>query len=426
VLYIVFEKGFGYFKIRRAAVLTIILISSGLHGVYAQQKISLNAAIDSALNHNASLEISKTQVGYHQTLQKSHFNVDKANAGLEYGNFNSKAYDNRVSISQTIQFPNVYRHQKSVNRTNLLISETALEQKQVEIKFRVKQTFYQLLVLQERRKLLQQADSVYHNFLEKATQRFKSGDVDLLERTTAENQRLQIANQQEVLSTDYQILLNEFLVLLNSKNLAEPASNSYLYESTLQADTADLSHNPLLKMREQEVQLSKQEYDLEKSRLLPSLTFGYSNSTIIGWQTTRQGSDLYFGGSKRFSSVNLGLGIPLFSGAQRSRISAANMMVKSHRQEVTATRQQLNVTLENALKLHAQSTRTVQSYKDVLLPNAFTIMRTSSLRLSAGEVGYLEWVILTNQAIQIRSEYFNAVQQLNDATFEIERITAIH
>ena len=52
------------------------------------------------------------------------------------------------------------------------------------------------------------------------------------------------------------------------------------------------------------------------------------------------------------------------------------------------------------------------------------MIETASKKLNEGEIGYLEWVMIINQAIQIQNEYFNYVQQLNEGAIEIEKITA--
>ena len=60
----------------------------------------------------------------------------------------------------------------------------------------------------------------------------------------------------------------------------------------------------------------------------------------------------------------------------------------------------------------------------VLTLDTNLLIETASKKLNAGEIGYLEWVMIINQAIQIQNEYFNYVQQLNEGAIEIEKITA--
>lgn len=425
MLYILFEKGFKYFRPQKAIAALLILFSISFHAT-AQEKIHLPAAIDSALKNNNALRVSALETIYHHELKKSSFDVQKATAGFEFGQYNSLNNDNRFSISQSIDFPAVYTRQSAIYKTNILISETGQLQQQLELRTRVKSTYYGLLVLENKRRLLLQADSIYGNFLKKAEQRFNSGDVDALELVTARNQRSQISNQLEILKTDYEVLLNRFNLLLNSQQKLVPETDSVLYKLSSLPPADKIAGNPLLKLQQQQILLSQQQYKLEKSKLMPSLNLGYSNASIVGLQTTASGTDLYFDKSKRFSSVNVGVGIPLFFGAQRSRIKASNVLIRQREQEFSVIEQELTNRMEDALKIYAQHSRLVTSYQNSILPNASRIITITTDKLNAGEIGYLDWVILINQSIQIRSEYFNTVQQLNEAAFEIEKISAIN
>ncbi len=427
VLYILFEKGRNYFKPVSANVVSMLVIAFTISGIHAQAPISLSSSIDTALQDNKFLQASKTQVRYYDALKKSAVDINQATASFDYGKFNSLANDNKFSVVQSIQFPTVYKNQGKISQTNLLISETTLEQKKLEVENQVKQLFYHLLVLEEQRNLLRDADSMYAAFLGKIQQRFDAGDLDILEQATAENLRMQIAGQLQLLETDCEILLNHFNVLLNAKGMYKPAADSIVYAIVLFPDQGTIGQTPLFRLQEQEVLLSKQQHQLEKSRMLPSLSAGYSNSTIIGWQTYGlTGNEQYFGREKRFSSVSIGLGIPVFSGAQRAKIRATDILVQLKQQEAAVFSQRWNADLENALGLYKQNGSLIKAYNNTMLPNAVKMISAATEKLNAGEIGYIDWVILINQAMQVRSEYFNRVQQFNEAAFEIEKLGGIH
>ena len=58
-----------------------------------------------------------------QSLRKSNVDIDKTLFDFGYGKINSFQNDNRVLISQNIQFPGVYKSQGDINKTNLVMSE---------------------------------------------------------------------------------------------------------------------------------------------------------------------------------------------------------------------------------------------------------------------------------------------------------------
>jgi cobalt-zinc-cadmium resistance protein CzcA len=426
ILYILFEKGIKYMKSPKhtiAVILPFLLLSMAVN---AQHTITLPQAIDSALKNNAFIQVANTQVSYHKALQKSNLDIDKTNLGVEYGRFNSTLSDNRFSLNQTIQFPTVYKHQADINRTAILLSETNRLQKEVEIKGKVKQLFYQILVFKERRILLQQADSLYKQFLDKTRLRLNAGDVDVLEFNTAENQRIQISSQLQLLEVDYQIALGNLKNLLNAKELYEPNAESISYHLSSLPDLVGINKNPSFILQQQQILLSEQQYDLEKSKLLPTLNAGFNSMTFMGWQTTGQNSEKYFGSGTRFSSVAAGIGLPIVSRAQRSKINASTIMVNKQKQELQAIGQELTNQLENSLKMYVQYLSLVETYKKSMLPSATSTIEVATKRFNAGEIGYFNWVILINQAIQTKGEYLTIIHQLNQSAFEIEQLSNIN
>jgi cobalt-zinc-cadmium resistance protein CzcA len=44
--------------------------------------------------------------------------------------------------------------------------------------------------------------------------------------------------------------------------------------------------------------------------------------------------------------------------------------------------------------------------------------------MNAGEIGYLEWVMIINQAVQTQNDFLNYIQQLNESAIEIEKMSS--
>jgi cobalt-zinc-cadmium resistance protein CzcA len=177
-------------------------------------------------------------------------------------------------------------------------------------------------------------------------------------------------------------------------------------------------------MGAQKVILAENQQKLEKGKLQPAFNVGYNSSTIIGWQPTTQGSESYFGSNHRFGAINLGLSIPIFSTAQKSKIAASKVQIEQNKLENIALQQQLNSNLKNLLNSYLQNKKLVMAYEKNTLPNAALLIETAGRKMTAGEITYLEWVMIINQAIQIKSEYLNYIQQLNENVIELEKLTA--
>jgi len=424
VMYLLFEKGTHYLKINKKASLMVFVLLYTMASASAQSKITLNDALDSAIKNNTSLKVAAMEVNYFQALKKSHLDVEKTVFDFGYGKINGFQNDNRITVSQNIQFPSVYISQSAINKTNFTISELSKLQKEIELKAAVKRHYYNLLLLQKKKQLLQEADSLYTSFAHKAKQRFDAGNTDILEKITAESQLAQISNQLQLLITGYEVGLNQFNTLINTELNREPYSENIIVELKSIPDLLAVTETPQIKISQQKIKLAENQLKLEIGKLQPSFNFGYTSSTIIGWQPTTKNTEEYFGAGQRFNAYNMGMSIPLFSTAQRSKITASNFNVQQNKLDQIALQQQFNSNITNMLTQYFQNKKLVGQYQKTILPNSYLLIEVASKKLAAGEIGYLEWVMIVNQAIQIQNEYFNYVQQLNEGAIEIEKLSA--
>ncbi|MEY4279056.1 MAG: hypothetical protein RL377_1060, partial [Bacteroidota bacterium] len=424
VMYILFEKGFIYFNKTKTSLLAIAFLFLNMNVVKAQGKITLPASIDSAIKNNAFGKVNKAQLQYQQALKKSNVDIEKTAISFGYGNINSFNNDNQFSISQNIQFPAVYKHQGEVNKSNVDISLLNNLQKEAELKANVKKHYYQLLVLAQRHYLLKKADSLYTAFVIKSNQRFTVGNADVLEKITAENQLSQIQTQLQALNTYYQSTLNQFNILINCNNQYSPTDDEFILTMSQIPDISLVASSPLIKLQDANIAKYNHLLKLEKSKLLPSFSFGLNSGTIVGWQTTTQNNERYYGTGDRFNTYNFGLMVPLFAAAQKSRISAARVAMDQIKMEKIAVNQQIEANLKDAINAYLQTKSSIDIYQKKALPNAKLLMGTASKKLAVGEISYLEWVMLINQSIQIQADYLGLIQQHNESAIEIEKMTS--
>lgn len=402
------------------AIILFALIGFWPSSAKAQQPIpiTLNKAIETAVNNNSNLSLARLNEKYFEQLKRNTFSADKTGVSMEYGQINSKATDNKFSISQGIDFPTVYQQQKNLARADYRISQLETRLQSVTVKAEVKRAFYELLALKEKGRLLDQADSLYVQFLAKVEKRFNLGDADVLERSTARSQKLQIENQRMILQAEYQMKLNEFALLLNSASLVEPEGD--LQYSFIVSDTS-VAEAPALSLAAEEISRNINAQKLEKARLYPSLTASYNNISFTGFQRVGD-AERYFDINDRFSYVGVGLGIPLFHGAQRAKIRAASVQVEASRLRMQTARRQLSVRMKNTLAFYLEVSRQVETTETTLLPESKIILDAAGKRMATGEISYLEWVMLVNQSIAIRNQYIDLVQRKNQTAFELEQL----
>ena len=413
VLYIIFETKLGRKKKRMIPTATLLAFALTflLPDAKAQTPITVQAAIDTALMNNLLVKNERLKAEYQNQLIKSGANIPKMSVSGEYGQINSSFSDNRFVINQNINFPSVYANQKSVLREEWKSSMLNVAVKEVELKRHVSQVYYMLAYLQQKKKLLQQNDSLYSEFLKKANLRFAVGVSNILEKTTAETQRGQIALQLDLLNADLDLLRAQFQLLLNTTTPLAPQADDFKMSRHETIDTATLSQHPAIQLLQQQKLISLQNTQLEKSKLLPDLTFTYNNMSMRG---TGADNKLY-DGSTRFQSGQIGLGIPLFYGSQKAKINASKSIQKITETNYLSGLQQFNTDYQRAITQYMNFSRSVDYYEHTGLKNASLISDAATKQFANGGINYLEWVMLTNQAISLRNEYLIAVNNLNES-----------
>ncbi len=416
ILYIMFSQGSA--SGRKAMPVTVAVIFFSLfttQQLHAQATISLQAAIDSALRNNLSVKNERLKAEYQHRLIRSAAVIPGTSISAEYGQINSAYLDAKVSIGQTINFPTVYIRQKSLyteewknSLLNTGIRETVLRRQ-------VSQSYYTLIYLQEKQQLLLQNDSLFARFLSVSTQRFDRGASNVLEKATAENQRGQIALQLAQVQQDIELEQLRFQLLLNTTTPLLPDPQARRAKPAGAMDTATFSALPALQYYRQQQQVAVAATRLERSRLLPDLAIGYNLMSMKG-----TGADnVSYNTVPRFHSFQVGLGLPVFSGWLQARIRAAraNEMIAAN--EYEAQRQGFQVAYQTALAQYDRYAAAVQYYETTALKNADLISTTATRQYNGGDINYLEWVLLIGQSVTIRSDYIEAVKNMNHSMAEI-------
>lgn len=417
LLYILFEKGFKIKSLTQKAALAVIFFSV-ISGVKAQEKVSLGTALKMATEKNSSIKNERLRAAYSQALIKSAADIPKTTIFAEAGQINSAYDDTRFGISQTIAFPTIYKKQKQLLAGQWKSSVLNTSLKELEIKKAVTQVFYTFLYLKEKENLLQQADTLFNDFYTKADLRLQKGESNILEKTTAENQRAAITIQLMQLRQEMQTTLLELQVLLNSVNPVIPFDKSL--KCPLVPMNNGIENNILLKLSEQQKKNAAAQTQLEKSRYLPDLTIGYFNNSFKGVGPDNN----YYDGNNRFSSIQAGLGIPIFAGSQSARIKASKIGESIAENEYEMQVQILQLRYQELMSTHKSNTGITQYFEDSGLKNASRIKETATKQFSNGEINFLDFVIVVNQAIGIQSNYLEAVRALNQTSIELNFITS--
>lgn len=383
--------------------------------INAQTPITLQQAIDTALVNNLSVKNERLRNEYHQKLIKSGTAIPGTDVFGEYGQINGIYNDTRFGVSQTINFPTVYKRQKELLTEEWKSSLLNTDVQEAQLKKQVSQVFYTLVYLHHKRELLQKTDTLFAEFLNKATLRFKAGESNVLEKTTAENQRGQMALQMVQLEKDWEIVQLQFQLLLNTETVFVPMEDADLGIPFLENDSSLLTSHPEIQFLKQQQQIANAVTKSEQSKLLPDLSFGYN---LMGMRGMGPDDKLY-NSTPQFHSIQIGLGIPVFTGSQKAKINAAKINENIAANEYEWKLKNFENAYHSAFMEYQKFEEMVRYFESTALKNAATITETAEKQFLNGDINYLEWVLLINQAIGIQSDYIEAVKNLNNALAEL-------
>jgi outer membrane protein TolC len=394
--------------------ITFLLFGIG----FSQTPISLEKAIDKAFKNNLNLKSGALKINYQEKMKNSAVVIDPLNISAEIGQMNSFYVDNKFSVSQTIRLPKFYNAQKTLLLEEWKNSLLNLDLQKWQLKREISLIYNELNYLDGKKKLLKKADSIFTQYFQRADLRLKKGESNLLEKATAENLRSQAEMQLKSLEKDREISIQKLSFLINEGTLYQNENAKYGILNLENLNT-EYAGNPLvLKQLEQEKNIQNAKLLAEKAKLSPSFNLGVNSMTMKG-----NGADeKYYNGTHRFQSGFVGVGIPVFNSAQKSVIEAQKV-----NQQIAENNYQLGlVNLKNQylqnLGQFQKLNNEISYYQKTGLQNSESILKTANNQYFNGEINYLEWTLLVNQAFEIQNKYIDRLKETNDKIIEINSL----
>ncbi len=406
-------------------IATMLLLFFAINTTYAQQpgKVSLEQSIEIALKNNKRVSAAKYNEQSKGFLSKSAYDLPKTVIDADYGQFNSRMNDTRFGIGQSFNFPTVYIRQKKALMAGAEAAKEQTQLTQQQIKANVRTLYYEMQWLDSKRELLKYADSIYRLMEEKSQLRFKVGETNVLEKSASQSARQYYTNQLNMIQQDVDITLRSFNAVLQDSVSHIPQADNIKIDFSPLSEMQSADNLPLSKLWQHETEATKWRWKTERARLLPDFNLGYNNLSITGFQTNAAGQDTYYGTRNRFSYITAGISVPLFFGSHSAKNKAAKAEYQNYEAQAKAVKTELSAQLANAVKEVEKYSASLNYYETEGLANAQTIINAANDQLSNGDIDYLQWVVVVNQAIIIKNEYLDTVNNYNKAVIALQTLT---
>lgn len=384
------------------------------------QKMTEAEAVNTALQQNQLIKSAEYQVDYFRQMKKTGSDMGNLSVVFMNGQYNTIEKDNNITLTQSIPFPGRIGAQMKLGEERINGSSKNVLVIKNNLVYDVKSSFEMLKHKNAYHKLLLSQDSLFSDFARASTLRYKTGESNFLEMTTAKTQLLEVKNMVWQNEADIYILQKKLQALLKSDSPVDAASE--LSKRIFQDTSTSIKANPQLQYFQQQVIISGQEKRVERNRLMPDFTVGYFNQSLIGYQNTT-GQDAYYGKSYRFQGFNAGITIPLWFAPQAARAKAASFQEESSRHSAEHFLTMLNSDYEQALRELDKHDASLIYYETSALKNANLILSQARKAYQGGEIGYLEYLLSLKNAIAIKANYLQALSQYNLAVVKVEFLT---
>ncbi|MFZ4412525.1 MAG: CusA/CzcA family heavy metal efflux RND transporter [Bacteroidales bacterium] len=419
VLYVLFsgKRRDKALKLPKTGLLLLFFLVFGLLQTAKSQSIqspiyTLDKAIHEALVNNGAVKSATLQLEYQQKLKTASWEYQNTNLEYVYGQTNSYAKDQNFTISQPL--PSVFQNiaRSKLAGATVKNAEFGVSLSKAEIVSNVKTVYFQLLYNYSKLKLLIYQDSLSMSLLKAAELKTSKGESPLLEKVSAESRSMEIKMLINQLQSDVIICSEKLELLMNTKTPLQIADTAlYKLDFSFSFDSSAISMNPSLAMMKQQLIISQRETQLEKMKFIPDFSVGYFN------QSNKELNSDY-----RFTGVQIAASIPLLFFSQSAKIQAAKVnqqiALTNYEYYSATTKGELNMLLQEYLKLKAS----IDYYEKNANRQSDLMIEHSGKSFKSGDINYLEYVLILDKALEIKSAYLLTMLQYNQSIIAIDKM----
>jgi cobalt-zinc-cadmium resistance protein CzcA len=412
VLYALFDRKKVVLKIHKpgAMLSLLVILMIPFIGFGQSHAISVDQAVSIALRNNSSLKASENRVIQSQQLIGSAIDINKTE--VYYNKDQNNIAPNNLpldvwGVSQTLKFPTVYGAQRKVLKGQSEVMKNQHVLNQYVITKEVSKAYYESIYWKKMLSNFEYLDSLYTVFNQAAIARFEQGESNYLEKLTAETKKKNIALQVFQIQENIRksnIILNQWL---QSDTVFVVKDEALL---PLEMELLDTLQHPAFLIHQNELNMSRNALTLEKQNLLPDIQFSL-------FQGNNDGVN-----AQSYSGFQVGVAVPLWFGYQKSKIQSAKTNVVINSAENENFKTQLISKYRALLSDLKQHQKGLDYYNTSGKKLSTETLFHANAAFKSGEINYLEYIQLLENAKSIETNYLSNIFQYNLTVLEINYI----
>ena len=398
-----------FVRTKRLTLMLLLLLPTA--GICAQEKeLRMDEAVAIALHNNKEIRAFSLKVDERKALTGTALALDKTT--ITYGTDQNNIAENNhplkvVGITQHFGLPSLYRASLKAKKIEQDISETELQIQREHLIREVTLSYVELQVLHEQLTIYENIDSLYMDIVRGATAKNRLGGISNLDLLHIDAKQQQTINRLREVNNSIDNTYRRLQTLMGY-------DSSFVVSQEIQV--LDLSgrlinSTPFFAWLRNMEALGSANIGIEKKKLLPDFSFNYFLGTN------------FFDHARYYHGFEAALSIPLFPGAQRSKIKASRIAMDATRIFSEYEIQLLEIKQKALLNTHVKLKEQLVYFNGKGSQLYEEIFRTAGLSFEKGEIDFFRFATSIETALQIKLDYLSNLLDYTRVTLELNYLS---
>ncbi|MEQ9089710.1 MAG: CusA/CzcA family heavy metal efflux RND transporter [Balneola sp.] len=372
------------------------------------QGISLEQAVQKAMDNYPAIKAAQLEVKSQQALRKSAWEIGDTEVftGKEEVGNGSDGVTTKFGVAQNLDLFGI-ASRVNLQKEKASLAEINVELTNIEIELMVKQSWATVYAIKQKYELLEQLNAQFKDIARAAELRLETEASSKLEYLATLNQATKIKIQTEQAFRDYLSAIQNLNKWFNDdQTYTTDLISSEKLDAPINFDTVSFNNHPYLIMAEQRVEVAGAVARNNRSEFLPKLRAQYGFQEIAG--------------QSGFYKYELGISFPLLFWSNLGKTQSAKIKTDIARQNLDQVQRELNSRYNSMQENYLKWLSSWQYYKNEALPLAEEQRKGALTAYKEGAIDYVMFLQNIRDAITIEIDSWEAFGEYLNSRYQLE------
>lgn len=372
------------------------------------QGISLEQAVQKAMDNYPAIKAAQLEVKSQQALRKSAWEIGDTEVftGKEEVGNGSDGVTTKFGVAQNLDLFGI-ASRVNLQKEKASLAEINVELTNIEIELMVKQSWATVYAIKQKYELLEQLNAQFKDIARAAELRLETEASSKLEYLATLNQATKIKIQTEQAFRDYLSAIQNLNKWFNDdQTYTTDLISSEKLDAPINFDTVSFNNHPYLNMAEQRVEVAGAVARNNRSEFLPKLRAQYGFQEIAG--------------QSGFYKYEFGISFPLLFWSNLGKTQSAKIKTDIARQNLDQVERELNSRYNSMQENYLKWLSSWQYYKNEALPLAEEQRKGALTAYKEGAIDYVMFLQNIRDAITIEIDSWEAFGEYLNSRYQLE------